>query len=376
MAPSSNDESALLDLQTAFSEWNAGQQEPAINRIRRWADQGESWANALLSWLYMQQGLPGLRQAVPHALAANGAGMPWAAWHLYNNMVANLPANPDLVDPAVELLEASLWGWTGVDVVGNAWNLLANGQGAAALRLLRAAVVAPRDASDLAPSVEQAKASVRSLQFAATEVQQIAATTRSAADRGTAEIEKAIGDVTTKANQAGVMISSINSGALNKNFTDESKRARKESQRAWYSGIGVLFAAAAMAVGPVVAHYLGSGPDFTGTALLAAHAGSTAALGTVAGVLLARSRGRDSAQQRANDLAIAMSTTISVGNDIKDESERERFQLAMMQLVLMTHIQGSANSTSSDDVATNLGSLLTAFRAGSVGQGSATPPTS
>ncbi|QSR25409.1 hypothetical protein CFH99_07195 [Nocardioides aromaticivorans] len=69
-----------------------------------------------------------------------------------------------------------------------------------------------------------------------------------------------------------------------------------------------------------------------------------------------------------------MSTTISVGNDIKDEAERERFQLAMMQLVLMTHIQGSANGTSSEEVATNLGSLLTAFRAGSLNQGSGTSP--
>ncbi|WP_207009565.1 hypothetical protein [Nocardioides aromaticivorans] len=369
-----DDEAALQALQASFSEWNAGQHESSIQRIRQMADEGEVWANALVAWMYMQQGPPGLRSAVPYALAATQAGMPWAAWNIYNNMVAHLPGDPSLLEPTIDLLGSCGWGWAGVDVVGNAWNLIANGQGPAALRLLKTTVVEPRDASQLAPSVEQARMHVRSLQSAASEVRTIASEVRSAATRAVSEIEKTIAEVVTRASQAGVMVSNINSGSLNKNFTDESQRARKESQRAWYSGISVLLAAAAMAVGPVIAHYFDKGPDFTGTALLAAHAGSTAALGTVAGVLLARSRSRDSAQQRANDLAIAMSTTISVGNDIKDEAERERFQLAMMQLVLMTHIQGSANGTSSEEVATNLGSLLTAFRAGSLNQGSGTSP--
>jgi hypothetical protein len=111
---------------------------------------------------------------------------------------------------------------------------------------------------------------------------------------------------------------------------------------------------------PLLLHYIGVGAKLTNNGVFTAHLAATAALGTIAGVLLARARGRDRAAQRASDLSTAIGTMIAYSNQITDEAEKQRFMLMMGQLILQAHLQqdGSGN----DDASANIGSLVNALR--------------
>ena len=121
---------------------------------------------------------------------------------------------------------------------------------------------------------------------------------------------------------------------------------------AWLSGLAVLAVAAIVAVLPVILHYLHQGPKYSSFEQIAVHLVSTAALGTFAGVLLARARSRDQAAQRAHDLSTAMGTMISYSNQISDPVEKQRFMMSMGQVVLQAHLaSGSGHSPKDDSMA-------------------------
>lgn len=130
-------------LRQIHQNWNSGSQAPALDLLRPLADDGRPWAVALMAWLTMQQGYPANQQCVPFALRAAQNGMPWAAVHAFNHLVGSVPNAPSLVDSLIELAQAGI-PWTGgIDPVGQAWNLVGQGQPIAALRLLGLSALYP-----------------------------------------------------------------------------------------------------------------------------------------------------------------------------------------------------------------------------------------
>src|SRR5690349_7393617 len=95
-------------LQQVQQQWNNGNQPGAVELLRPLADSGRPWATALMAWLLMQQGVPGLEGSITYALRAAGLGMPWQAVHTFNNVIGNLPQAPQLADRLTELAAAGL----------------------------------------------------------------------------------------------------------------------------------------------------------------------------------------------------------------------------------------------------------------------------
>jgi hypothetical protein len=351
---------AQIEAQAAFQSWQQGQQQDAIERIRSFADQGEGWATALLAWLYMQQGLNGYPQAVPYAKKAQSLGLPWIAATLFNNMINNLQGSPQLLEPTMDLLSVGPMLMSGADPVAQGWNFLSQGRPDIAVRMLSIRGPYPSTPQAWDALVAQAQATIQQVEDLAATARTRVAAVEQAAQKGLEAITHERNEVETAAKQTGLLVSSISSDAVNTLFKADAERREKESSRAWRGGIAVLVAAAAVAVLPLLLHYVGGGPHFTSNGLLAAHATSTAALGTIAGVLLARARGRDRGAQRSSDLSTAMGTMIAYSNQIADESEKQRFMLTMGQLILQAHLQPDAPPR--DDSAPTWASMLAALR--------------
>jgi hypothetical protein len=184
----------------------------------------------------------------------------------------------------------------------------------------------------------------------------------SAAVESTGVITNARDELLTAAKQAGLLISTVTSDATNSLFKADAKRNESQSRVAWAWGLGILIGAAAIAVLPLIIHYIGNGPDYSPYALFAVHATSTLALGTVAGVILARARGRDRASQRANDLSTAMGTMISYSNQIQNDDEKQRFMLTMGQLVLQAHLTGDSAGGSKEESLAGFAALISLLR--------------
>jgi hypothetical protein len=351
---------AAESAQQAFQEWQGGNQPAAIERIRGRAESGEPWAIGFLVWLLMQQGVAGWEAAVPYAKQAYIHGMPWAVSTLFNNMIGNIQSAPQLLEPALELLNLGPFIAPGIDPVAQGWNLLAQGQPDAAIRLMNLSWPYPTGPTAWDELVAHAQQQARALDDLLNTARSKSNDVETAAQQSITAIEDARSKLETKAKQAGLLLTNVNAETANALYDKEAKRYGEESKSSWAWGIGTLVAAACAAVVPLVLHYVGIGPDYTGAGLLAGHAGATAALAAVAGVLLARSRGRDRAAQRSRDLSTAMGTMISYSNQIEDDAERQRFMLTMGQLVLQAHLQGDAAPR--EESLTGLAALLSVMR--------------
>lgn len=325
------------------------------------ADAGEAWAVNLLSWLFNQQGVDGFLRAAPLASKAAAMGMPWMSWHVFNNMIANVGNAPQLLEPAMKLMAELSWpGFTPIDLVGQAWNLLAGNQDEAALRILSARSSGPLPPDALQPLLEDSRAKLAQFSQAVAGIQARASEVDQAAEAGIESIQQQEAEMRTRAQQATLLASEVTSNAIGRDFEADAERNLKEAADAWRLGIRVLAAAAFVAVLPLILHYLRLGADFSAWGLGAAHAGSSAALGTVAGVLLGRSRARNRASQRSRDLAIALGVAITYSSQIINEDERQRFMLTMTEQVLQAHLtQGAANVPNTDS---NEGSSVASLR--------------
>ncbi|KAA1427485.1 hypothetical protein [Nocardioides antri] len=288
--------------------------------------------------------------------------MPWAATHYFNNLVGNLSARPDLLDDALELLADLGPFWSGIDPVGQGWNLMSQGHFAQAVRMMSFTTHYPIIDSQWESLASKAQERLSELESLTSEARNQRDRFRADAEEGVAVIERERSDLETAARQAGLLVAAVVSDATASLFKEDAARNEKESKSAWTWGLVVLAMAAVVALTPLGLHYLGEGPAYSGPALLAAHAGSTAALATVAGVLLARARSRDIARQRANDLSTAMGTMIAYSNQIQDPTEKQRFMMTMGQLVLQAHLTVGTNGHGNDDSMTGLVALANLMR--------------
>jgi hypothetical protein len=347
--------------QQSFADWNSGNQVAALERLQPRADQGEPWALGLLCFFYQQQGPSGMNPGLPYARRASSLGMPWVAYNFFNNLMAHLPSQPDLLEPALELATTgSMYMWGPIDPVGQGWNLLSQGHAQAAVRLMNIQVwapVTPEGWESLVTTARGHLAAIASDVETAHNSRDNVTSVSNASVQAIGEIEA---DFKTKADQLDLLLDTTSASAVNALFEKEAETNKKESDTAWKRGIWVLIAAAVVAILPLALHYIHLGPDYSNKSLLLAHAGSTAALGTVAGVVLARARSRDLARQRAKDLSTAMGTMIVYSNRIQDPTEKQQFIKTMGQAILESHIHTSTGSK--DESMAGLAALISAIR--------------
>lgn len=347
-----------------YNLWQGGQQQDAIDRLN---DQHEIlsddvWPRAWLLWLHSQQGEPGYRLGIPIAerLIEEGAG--FLTWSFLQGMTTNLHAWPSLIEPALRLTRA-LSSWPMVnpipDFIQPVWNLIGSGQDQAAAILLLATTMIP-PATPLSAIVDDANSRLAAIKKAAGRSQGQANRVSELAAEESSKIAKIVEDLKTKAQQAEILVDSVTSVAVNERFETTAKRNEDESKTAFKWGMWTLAAAVAVTALPLVLHYLGMGPDFSALQVLGAHASATLALGTLAGVLLSRARGRDRARRRNSDLATAMGTIIVYSGQIHDPEEKQRFMQTMGQLVLIAHLQ--VDQSGNEDSTIGLGTLLSAVR--------------
>lgn len=347
--------------QQAFQAWNSGNQAGAIEPVRERASQGEAWAAALLSWLLMQQGYPALDESIDWALTAARRGFAGQLGPIYNNVIGNAGSYPQLAARLPEILQYGA-PWTAVDPVGNAWTVIANGNATLAVQILMLPMPPfPHPELQTAVLLEQATANVRKTDDATAAVQAQRGTFEDTVQQALESIERERSEVETSARQAGLLVTKITSDATDARFTQDAERNKKESRGAWYTGLAVLAGAAVVAVWPVILRYLDRTVSYSGFENIALHVVSTAALGAVAGVLLARARSRDHAAQRANDLSTAMGTMIAYSNQISDPEERQRFMTVMGQMILQAHLNADAKRAPSDDSLTGMAALMSAI---------------
>lgn len=350
-------------LQSVFQLWNQGQQQPALDQLAPRVSDDEPWAVGLICWLYLQQGIPGFGPAVEAAGRARRLGLPWTVVNVFNSVIGNVQQVPHLLDAVLDLVAPGPLGQPGIDPVAQGWNLLAQGNAAAAIRLMGLCWSWPTSSTDWASLAQSAQKSVTEINQLLTKSRHDSQEVERVSDEGKAAITKARNDLETSAKQAGLLVSKTNSDAVNALFTADAESNKNGSLIAWIAGLIVLAGAAFVAVFPLWQHYHNKGPAYSGSALVGAHAAATVALGTVAGVLLARARARDIARQQSTNLSIAMGTMISYSNQIRDEDERERFMLAMGQLVLQAHLSSSSNAAAStEESLTGIAALLSVMK--------------
>lgn len=349
-------------IQQVHQYWNSGNQPAAVDTLRPRAEAGQAWAAALLAWLLMQQGAPGIDESVTWAVKAAELGAPGQTIHTFNNAIAQLPSAPQLAERLPELLEWA-WPWsTGVDLVGQGWNLIAQGQVELALQVMTLSAPWPTSDPQWASMREVARQRSAEIDELAVAAAQRREAFEDVVSQATSAIEKARDDLKTSANQANLLVSVVRSDATNALYKADASRNEKESRGVWRWGLGILGVAAVVAVLPLILHYMELGPNYSTPEVIGVHIASTAALGTFAGVLLARARSRDRAAQRAHDLSTAMGTMISYSNQIIDPIEKERFMMTMGQLVLQAHLTSGSGKSSNDESMTGVIALANALR--------------
>jgi hypothetical protein len=342
--------------------WNTNSQMAALDMLRPRAEANLPWAAAFMAWLHIQQGPAGHAESINWAIRAAELGAPWQTVQTFNNVVGNIAANPQLAERMPELLQWAVPWMGGVDPVGQGWNLIAQGQAELALRVMSMSSPWPMLEPQLASLVNQGRAQIDEIDGLLIAARQGRdAFNESVADSNQV-IAKATDDLTTSANQAGLLVTTVLSDATNALYKADATRNEKESKGAWISGLVVLGLAAVAAVLPVALHYLELGPSYSTAEVIGVHLASTAALGTFAGVLLARARSRDRAAQRAHDLSTAMGTMISYSNKISDPVEKERFMMTMGQVVMQAHLASGSGSKSTDDPLPGILALVNAVR--------------
>jgi len=342
--------------------WNSGNQAAALDGLRPRAEAGLPWAAAFMAWLLTQQGTPGHTESVHWAIRAAELGAPWQALQTFNNVVGSVSANPQLAERLPELLQWAIPWMGGADLVGQGWNLIAQGQPELALRIMTTPTPWPLTDPQLTALGEQGRARVGELDGLLTSARQKRDTFDGNVIESNEAITKATDDLTTSARQAGLLVTTVLSDATNALYKADASRNEKESKGAWISGLAVLGLAALAAVLPVALHYLDLGPSYSTAEVIGVHLASTAALGTFAGVLLARARSRDRAAQRAHDLSTAMGTMISYSNQISNPVERERFMMTMGQVVMQAHLSSSSGPKQADDSLPGILALTNALR--------------
>jgi hypothetical protein len=349
------DEAAQAAVQ-AQGEWNSGQQAQAIERVRPFADRGDPWALWLIVWFMHQQGLPGAQSAVPYAEQAIQKGYQSPA----NFLVGNLMTDPTTRPKGVELMkELAVRGWPS-DPLGHIQQVISSGDVTATAQYFELLGTEPfpllppdwdrvvTNANDKVKAIGAAEADVQSQR--ARVIQEFADST-SLVNAERAKVE-------TQTAQLMQLINDLANAETTSFFDSEASSNQAEASRLWLGGIAVVSVAALLALVPLLATYFGwFDAELKGSSFLSAHLSAAVALGAVAGILLARSRGRDRTRQKAKDLSIALGTVFVYSGQISDESEQQKFKHDMARVVIESFLR---QETPQDDSSKSLLAALVA----------------
>lgn len=238
--PALPDPNDVALIQQVFQLWNNGNQPGAIDTLRPRADAGLPWAAAFMAWLLIQQGVVSHPESVDWAIKAAELGAPWQAAQTFNNVVPNLPSNPHLAERLPELLQWAV-PWTGgIDLVGQGWNLLAQGQPEFALRVMMTPSPWPILEPQLAAIAEQGRTRISELEELLAAARQKRQDFDGNVTMSSDAITKATDDLTTSAKQAGLLVKTVLSDATNALYKDDATRNEKESRGAWELGLSSL----------------------------------------------------------------------------------------------------------------------------------------
>ena len=340
----------------ALQEWNSAQQAQAIDRVRPFADHGDSWALWLIAWFLQQQGLPGLQSAVPYAKRALQKGYISPA----NFLVPSLMNDPSTRPQAIELMSALAAIGLPSDPLANVHQIISSGDLTATAQFfeLLGSGQFPLVPADWENLVNAANEKVKAIGAAEADVQsQRARVIQDFAD-ASSSVHAERAKVETQTAQLMQLINDLANAEATSFFDSEATSNQAEANRLWLGGIAVVSMAALIALVPLAATYFGwFGAGLKGSSFLSAHLSAAVALGAVAGILLSRSRGRDRTRQKAKDLSIALGTVFVYSSQISDTSEQQKFKHDMARVVIESFLR---QETPQDDSSKSLLSALLA----------------
>jgi hypothetical protein len=335
-------------LTAAMQNWSQGNQQAAIDGLRPHADAGEAGPIALLAWYLSQMGAPHWSDGLNYCREALKLGMPQVATYYFGNLLSDpayRPQVPEIVKAAVEA------GWS-LDPLPSAPQALQQGDTATALGLIDAAT-APRPHADAwAAVIQGAQSDAAALHETAAEVGKQRDDAITAIAQSEQTVDQRRHDVEQRSSSLIQLIERITNAQATSYFEEEATSYGGEAKSLWRSGLAVVALAAIAALTPLVVYYYDLARGRTswlhGHDLTAAHVTAAVALGAVAGVLLARARGRDRARQRARNLSVALQTMFVYAEQIQDSAERQSFIREMGRTVLDAFLRQDSPAVDAD----------------------------
>jgi hypothetical protein len=333
----------LAVITDAFERWAQGDQAGAVEVVRPGADADDPASLALICWFLVQRGEPHWREGVPYAERALKAGYGFAVNHYWNNMF-NDPGLRSRLPEFVQLgLHAGNFGFDPIAQAYSVWNQ----DRPTATRLVEIISGPPSGSEGWPDFLERTRRDYDALQVASSSVTTLQSAAVEAIDAAVHDVESRRTDLETRTRQLLTLIEQTTNAQAQTFFDAEAKRYETEGRFLWRWSVGLLTAAAVFAVAPLVIYYVGSATGrhwLVHQNLTTAHFAPAIALGTIAGLLLARARGRDRSRQRAQDLSVALGTMFVYSGQIADENERQAFLRDMGRTVIEAHLRQDAPS--------------------------------
>jgi len=305
-----------------------------------------------------QMGQPFWNEGLVYARKALSLGIPQVAAYYFGNLISD----PNYRNQVPDLIKDAISSGFSIDPLPNAPGALQQGDPATAVALVHAAAV-PRPFPGAWQSLlAEAQSDLEVVRTSASDI----AERRQAAIESIAASEEAIAtrerEIDQRAHSLVELIERLTNAQATSYFEQEASQYGGEAKVLWRSGLGVVLLAAAAAVAPLAMYYIDRLRDVTpwleGRELTAAHVTAALALGAVAGVLLARARGRDRARQRARDLEVALNTMFVYAEQIDGDEQRQTFVREMGLSVLQAFLRQDAPAIDADRT------LLSALRRG------------
>lgn len=346
----------------AMQEWQSGQQEAAKATIQPSADDGDPRAQALMAWFLHQQQPEGWRQAVSYAQSAVAAGYPQTAGYVIGNMMND----PALLDQGVELArQAAAQGVVTIDPLNQAIAFAQQGNEAGVTQMLAVPWPVPGPGGPITPEywtalITKAQQSMSNLSAFVEAGSRHRANIEETAEAVKSDAESVRQRIEERSTTLLEFMDQTTNAEASKYFDDEAQTSKTEADAMWKWGVRVIATAAGISILPLVAHYLevlfGVGPRFSNAQVVSIHITGALALGTMAGVMLARARVRDRNRQRNTDLRVALQMMFAYAQQIENPSERQQFIQSNGRVVLEAFLR--QDSAPASDESRNLLSAL------------------
>lgn len=353
MAPASDRQDAIA---SAVQQWNTGDQAAAVDQLRPLADAKDPVALGLIVWFLHQMPQPNPSAALDYADIALDQGNPWVI-----NYVINIAMNDASLRPRLAgMIRKAVRNGSQVDPIGNAMTPFQQNDPATGVAMMEAAAGPFPRPESVTHFLDEIRSERDQVKETSETVREQRDNTLAAFSSAAQDVESARGRVQTRADQLETLMDQVTNAEAQTLFDTEATKNEQEGARLWKRGIAVLSLAAGIAVLPILIFYVAHlfGQDaFEDQNLVAAHFAPALALGAVAGVILARARGRDRAGQRARDLSVALGTMFAYSNQIRDETEREKFLRDMGRTVIESFLQ--ADGAGEGDPSNLLAALTT-----------------